>query len=135
MKLFVGFTQRKQGSRWAYRWNLWSKSSKSNLLCYCYYRTIATNTTVERDAVKGLEHADEAGGLSGVPVFTLSNKVVRGLKAELGDALPIIGVGGIFSGEDAKQKIDAGASLIQLYSGLIYKGPALVRDCAAALRK
>jgi len=96
---------------------------------------IATNTTVERDAVKGLEHADEAGGLSGVPVFTLSNKVVRGLKAELGDALPIIGVGGIFSGEDAKQKIDAGASLIQLYSGLIYKGPALVRDCAAALRK
>ncbi|MET3139561.1 dihydroorotate dehydrogenase [Undibacterium sp. GrIS 1.2] len=95
---------------------------------------IATNTTITRDAVKGLEHAEEAGGLSGEPVFELSNKVIRALKSELGDALPIIGVGGIFSGTDAKAKIDAGAALVQLYSGLIYRGPALVRECAAALK-
>ncbi|MET3117397.1 dihydroorotate dehydrogenase [Undibacterium sp. GrIS 1.8] len=95
---------------------------------------IATNTTITRDAAKGLEHAEEAGGLSGEPVFELSNKVIRALKSELGDALPIIGVGGIFSGTDAKAKIDAGAALVQLYSGLIYRGPALVRECAAALK-
>lgn len=96
---------------------------------------IATNTTVTRDAVKNMQHADEAGGLSGAPVFDLSNKVIRELKAELGDALPIIGVGGIFSGADARTKIDAGAALVQLYTGLIYRGPALVRECAAAIRK
>jgi dihydroorotate dehydrogenase len=96
---------------------------------------IATNTTITRDAVKGLPHAEEAGGLSGAPVFELSNAVIRGLKTELGDALPIIGVGGIMSGDDAKAKIDAGASLVQLYSGLVYRGPALVRECAASLRK
>lgn len=95
---------------------------------------IATNTTITRDAVKGLQHGEEAGGLSGTPVFKLSNKVIRGLKTELGDALPIIGVGGILSGDDAQAKIEAGASLVQLYSGLIYRGPALVRECAAALR-
>jgi len=96
---------------------------------------IATNTTITRDAVKGLRHCDEAGGLSGEPVFELSNKVIRALKSELGDEIPIIGVGGIFSGEDAAAKMQAGASLVQLYSGLIYKGPALVRECANALRK
>lgn len=96
---------------------------------------IATNTTTTRDAVQGLPHAAEAGGLSGAPVFDLSNNVIRALKAELGDALPIIGVGGIFSGKDAQAKIDAGASLVQLYTGLIYRGPALVRECAAALCK
>ncbi|KAF1040311.1 MAG: Dihydroorotate dehydrogenase (quinone) [Herbaspirillum frisingense] len=95
---------------------------------------IGTNTTITRDAVKGMPHGEEAGGLSGKPVLELSNKVIRGLKAELGDALPIIGVGGIFSGADAKAKIDAGASLVQLYTGLIYQGPALVRECAEALR-
>jgi len=95
---------------------------------------IATNTTITRDAVKGLPHGEEAGGLSGKPVLELSNQVIRGLKAELGDALPIIGVGGIFSGADARAKIDAGASLVQLYTGLIYQGPALVRECAEALR-
>ncbi|MFZ6844594.1 quinone-dependent dihydroorotate dehydrogenase [Undibacterium sp. RuTC16W] len=95
---------------------------------------IATNTTVTRDAVKGLEHGEEAGGLSGEPVFELSNQVIRALKSELGDALPIIGVGGIFSGEDAQAKMRAGAALVQVYSGLIYRGPALVRECAAALR-
>ncbi|MBO9538359.1 quinone-dependent dihydroorotate dehydrogenase [Herbaspirillum sp.] len=95
---------------------------------------IGTNTTITRDAVKGMPHGEEAGGLSGKPVFDLSNRVIRGLKAELGDALPIIGVGGIFSGADARAKVDAGASLVQLYTGLIYQGPALVRECAEALR-
>lgn len=94
---------------------------------------IATNTTITRDAVQGLPHAEEAGGLSGKPVFELSNRVIRALKAELGEELPIVGVGGIFSGEDAVTKIQAGASLVQLYSGLIYQGPALIRECAAAL--
>ena len=95
---------------------------------------IATNTTLSRTAVAGMPHGAEAGGLSGAPVFELSNTVIRLLKAELGDALPIIGVGGILRGADAKVKLDAGAQLVQLYSGLIYAGPALVRDCADALR-
>src|SRR5450830_549900 len=95
---------------------------------------IATNTTLSRTAVEGMQHGAEAGGLSGAPVFELSNNVIRLLKAELGDALPIIGVGGIMRGLDARAKIDAGAQLVQLYSGLIYAGPALVRDCADALR-
>jgi dihydroorotate dehydrogenase len=95
---------------------------------------IATNTTITRDAVKNLPHAEEAGGLSGTPVFELSNKVIRALKAELGNSLPIIGVGGILSGSDAKAKFDAGASLVQLYTGLIYRGPGLVKECASALR-
>ena len=96
---------------------------------------IATNTTIARDAVAGLPHAEESGGLSGRPVFEASNRVIRQLKAELGDALPIIGVGGILSGADAQAKIEAGAALVQLYTGLIYRGPALVRECAAALRE
>jgi dihydroorotate dehydrogenase len=95
---------------------------------------IATNTTLSRTAVQGLPHGDEAGGLSGAPVFELSNIVIRALRKELGDAVPIIGVGGIMKGADAKAKIDAGAALVQLYSGLIYQGPGLVRECAAALR-
>ncbi|WP_188419468.1 quinone-dependent dihydroorotate dehydrogenase [Oxalicibacterium solurbis] len=94
---------------------------------------IATNTTISREAVQGLKHAEETGGLSGAPVFESSNAVIRALKQEVGDALPIIGVGGILSGADAKAKIEAGASLVQLYTGLIYQGPALVRECAAAL--
>ncbi|MET3130476.1 dihydroorotate dehydrogenase [Oxalobacteraceae bacterium GrIS 1.11] len=95
---------------------------------------IATNTTLSRAAVDGMQHGAEAGGLSGAPVFELSNTVIGLLKAELGDALPIIGVGGIMRGADARTKIEAGAKLVQLYSGLIYAGPALVRDCAAAVR-
>jgi dihydroorotate dehydrogenase len=96
---------------------------------------IATNTTLSRSAVEGMQHGAETGGLSGAPMFELSNIVIRALKAELGDALPIIGVGGIMCGADAVAKIDAGASLVQLYSGLIYAGPALVRECARALKK
>jgi dihydroorotate dehydrogenase len=95
---------------------------------------IATNTTLKRDAVVGLKNADEAGGLSGAPVFELSNTVIRGLKAELGNAIPIIGVGGILSGRDAKEKMDAGAELVQIYSGLIYQGPVLIYECAEALK-
>jgi dihydroorotate dehydrogenase len=95
---------------------------------------IATNTTLNRRDVEGMRHAHQQGGLSGAPVFDLSNIVIRALKAEVGEAVPIIGVGGILSGRDAKAKIDAGAKLVQLYSGLIYRGPALVRECADALR-
>jgi dihydroorotate dehydrogenase len=111
------------------------KSIAEALLRHKIDGVIATNTTITRDAVKGMQHGAEAGGLSGAPVFEPSNQVIRALKAELGDALPIIGVGGILSGADARAKIAAGASLVQLYSGLIYRGPALVRECAAALRK
>ena len=106
----------------------------SALLRHRMDAVIATNTTITRDAVQGLPHGEETGGLSGAPVFELSNRVIRTLRAELGDAIPIIGVGGIFSGEDARAKIEAGATLVQLYTGLIYRGPALVRECAAALR-
>jgi len=95
---------------------------------------IATNTTLNRRDVEGMKHAGQQGGLSGAPVFDLSNIVIRALKKEIGDAVPIIGVGGILRGQDAKAKIAAGAQLVQLYSGLIYRGPRLVRECADALR-
>jgi dihydroorotate dehydrogenase len=95
---------------------------------------IATNTTISRDAVQGMEYGQEAGGLSGAPVRHASNVVIKALKARLGDQLPIIGVGGILSGADAREKIMAGASLVQLYSGLIYRGPDLVAECSKALR-
>ena len=94
---------------------------------------VATNTTIARDAVAGLPHADEAGGLSGRPVFEASNRVIGQLRAALGSAYPIIGVGGVLSARDAQAKIAAGADLVQIYTGLIYKGPALVADCAGAL--
>jgi dihydroorotate dehydrogenase len=96
---------------------------------------IATNTTIARDAVQGLPYAQEAGGLSGAPVRTASSQVIKTLKTRLGDALPIIGVGGILSGSDAREKVMAGASLVQLYSGLIYRGPELINECAKALRQ
>ncbi|MFC4930119.1 quinone-dependent dihydroorotate dehydrogenase [Massilia sp. GCM10023247] len=95
---------------------------------------IATNTTLNRRDVERHRHGRETGGVSGAPVFDLSNIVIRALKKELGDALPIIGVGGILSGADAREKIACGAQLVQLYSGLIYRGPSLVRECAAALK-
>ena len=94
---------------------------------------IATNTTLERSAVKGLAHADEKGGLSGAPVFAMSNRVITQLRAALGSGFPIIGVGGVLSGEDAAAKRKAGADLVQIYTGLIYCGPALVTDAARAL--
>ncbi len=94
---------------------------------------IATNTTLDRSAIAGLARAGEAGGLSGRPLKDKATAVVRALAAELGGALPIIGVGGILSGADAREKIAAGATLVQIYTGLIYKGPELVAEIASAL--
>jgi dihydroorotate dehydrogenase len=95
---------------------------------------VATNTTIARDAVQGQPHAQEAGGLSGAPVFASSNRVIAQLRAALGAAFPIIGVGGVMSGADACAKRAAGADLVQLYTGFIYKGPALVTEAARALK-
>lgn len=105
------------------------------LLRHRFDAVIATNTTIERGAVSGMKHGIEAGGLSGAPVFERSNTVIRALKRELRDDIPIIGVGGILSGADAAAKIEAGARLVQLYTGLIYRGPALIAESAAALRE
>ncbi|HMZ01714.1 MAG TPA: quinone-dependent dihydroorotate dehydrogenase [Burkholderiaceae bacterium] len=96
---------------------------------------IATNTTIERAKVAGLPHADETGGLSGAPVAEASNRVIQALRAELGSAYPIIGVGGVLSGADARAKRAAGADLVQVYTGLIYRGSALVPECAEALSR
>jgi dihydroorotate dehydrogenase len=96
---------------------------------------VATNTTLSRDAVKGLRHADEAGGLSGAPVLAASNRVISQLRAALGKGFPIIGVGGVMSGPDAVSKIKAGADVVQIYTGLIYKGPELVTEAALAIKK
>ncbi|WP_425055411.1 quinone-dependent dihydroorotate dehydrogenase [Pseudomonas abyssi] len=94
---------------------------------------IATNTTLDRSAVADSPYAEEAGGLSGAPLTDMSTEVIRLLAEELKGRMPIIGVGGIFSGADAADKIAAGASLVQLYSGFIYRGPELVRECADAI--
>jgi len=94
---------------------------------------VATNTTLARDAVKGLQHADETGGLSGAPVFEASNRVIAQLRKALGKSYPIIGVGGVMSAADAQAKIAAGADLIQIYTGFIYKGPGLIAASARAL--
>lgn len=94
---------------------------------------IATNTTLARDAVKGQTHAEEAGGLSGRPVAEASNRVIRALRAALGPAYPIIGVGGVMRPADALAKRAAGADLVQIYTGLIYQGPPLVRVAARAM--
>ncbi|HUW25894.1 MAG TPA: quinone-dependent dihydroorotate dehydrogenase [Gallionella sp.] len=95
---------------------------------------IATNTTLSREGVEPLEYCNESGGLSGAPVRDKSTAVIRALAGELEGVLPIIGVGGILDGADAVDKIDAGAALVQLYSGLIYRGPALVGETCAAIR-
>ncbi|WP_457278732.1 quinone-dependent dihydroorotate dehydrogenase [Polaromonas sp. P5_D5] len=95
---------------------------------------VATNTTLSRDAVKGTRHAEEAGGLSGAPVLEASNRVIGQLRTALGKGFPIIGVGGIMSGADAVSKIKAGADVVQIYTGLIYKGPELVTDAATAIK-
>ena len=94
---------------------------------------IATNTTLARDMVLGLPNASETGGLSGAPVREKSTLVISQLSKQLAGELPIIGVGGILSGGDAAEKISAGASLVQIYSGLIYRGPSLVRDICKTL--
>ncbi len=96
---------------------------------------VATNTTIDRQSVHGLPHAQEAGGLSGAPVFEPSNQVIRRLRSVLGIGFPIIGVGGILSAQDAVDKIAAGADVVQIYTGLIYQGPALVQRAANAIRR
>ena len=96
---------------------------------------VATNTTIARDAVKSLPHGAEAGGLSGAPVFAASNRVISQLRSTLGANYPIIGVGGVMSAADAQAKIAAGADLIQIYTGFIYKGPELVTEAARALKR
>jgi dihydroorotate dehydrogenase len=104
------------------------------LLAHRIDGVIATNTTLSRDGVAGMPNADEAGGLSGAPLARASSKVVDALRRRLGEGFPIIGVGGIVSGSDARARRDAGAQLVQVYSGLIYRGPSLVSECAKALR-
>ncbi|MGR8940790.1 MAG: quinone-dependent dihydroorotate dehydrogenase [Gammaproteobacteria bacterium] len=94
---------------------------------------IATNTTLDRSAVAGHPLANEAGGLSGAPVKDKSTHVVRALAYELNGRCPIIAAGGILNGEDAEEKIAAGASLVQIYSGLIYQGPQLIAECVKRL--
>jgi dihydroorotate dehydrogenase len=95
---------------------------------------IATNTTVARDAVQGLRHAAETGGLSGAPVFEASNRVIRLLRGVLPTGYPIVGVGGVMSGADARAKLEAGADLVQIYTGLIYRGPEIVGEAAQAMQ-
>lgn len=100
----------------------------ASLLKYRIDGVIATNTTLDRSMVKHMKHGNEAGGLSGRPVQSRSTEVVRLLHQELGDKLPIIGVGGIDSYIAAKEKFQAGAQLVQVYSGFIYHGPELVKN-------
>lgn len=96
---------------------------------------ICTNTTIERAAVAGHRHAGEVGGLSGKPVFAKSTAVLRGMSQRLGTSIPLIGVGGISRGADAVRKREAGASLIQFYTGMVYRGPALIGECVEAMRE
>ena len=93
---------------------------------------IVTNTTLGREGVEHLAHADEAGGLSGAPLFDKSTAVLQALARRLGGEVPLIGVGGVMRGQDARAKLEAGAQLVQLYTGLIYRGPALVAEAIAA---
>lgn len=95
---------------------------------------IATNTTLSRTAVQGLPNAEETGGLSGPPVHELSLQVIQRLRQRLGKDYPIVGVGGIVSGAMAREKMAAGANAVQLYTGLVYRGPALIQECINALR-
>jgi len=103
------------------------------LVAYDMDAVIATNTTLQREGVVGLPHADETGGLSGAPLRARATQVIERLAGHLRGRLPIIGVGGILSGADAVEKMQAGASLVQLYTGLIYRGPGLVGECRRAI--
>lgn len=104
------------------------------LLRHGWDGAIATNTTLSREGVADLEHAGEAGGLSGKPLLERSTRVLGWLAKEVRGRFPLIGVGGIGCGEDAAAKIRAGASLVQVYSGFIYRGPGLIGQCAVAAR-
>lgn len=96
---------------------------------------VATNTTVSRFAVQGARHADETGGLSGAPLMEKSTAVLRRMRTRLPESIPMVGVGGILSGADAAAKMSAGAALVQLYTGLVYRGPRLVCECVDAMRR
>ncbi|GAB1407918.1 quinone-dependent dihydroorotate dehydrogenase [Thermomonas brevis] len=96
---------------------------------------IATNTTIGREGVEGARHADEVGGLSGAPLMAKSTAVLRMLRTRLPEHIPLVGVGGILHGADAATKQAAGATLVQLYSGLVYQGPRLVGECVDAMRR
>ncbi|WP_372013121.1 quinone-dependent dihydroorotate dehydrogenase [Pseudoxanthomonas sp. 10H] len=96
---------------------------------------VATNTTIARTAVQGHRHAREAGGLSGAPLMGQSTLVLRRLRTRLPESIPLVGVGGIMSGADAVAKMAAGASLVQCYTGLVYRGPELVGECIDAMRR
>jgi dihydroorotate dehydrogenase len=93
---------------------------------------VATNTTLSRAGVESFANGMQAGGLSGAPLRERSTRVLRVLSQELKNEIPLIGVGGIFSGADTVEKLDAGASLVQVYTGLIYRGPALIGECVSA---
>ncbi len=95
---------------------------------------IATNTTLARVGVEHLPHGQEGGGLSGAPVREKSTRIIKAFHTALAGEVPIIGAGGILGGADAREKIAAGAELLQIYTGLIYRGPELIRECVAALR-
>lgn len=94
---------------------------------------IATNTTIDREGVEGMKHANEAGGLSGAPLKPKADKVLGALKRALPEEVTLIGVGGITKGQDAIDKLDLGASLVQFYTGLVYRGPELVGECLQAI--
>jgi dihydroorotate dehydrogenase len=96
---------------------------------------IATNTTIDRHSIAGHRHAAQAGGLSGRPLYGHATYVLRRLAAHLPGSIPVIGVGGILSGADAAGKIAAGATLVQCYTGLVYRGPTLVSECVEAIRR
>ena len=95
---------------------------------------ICTNTTIDRSTIAGATHAEEAGGLSGKPLFDKATSVLHGMAERLGGRIPLVGVGGILSGADAAAKIAAGAKLVQFYSGMIYRGPELIRESVDAIR-
>jgi dihydroorotate dehydrogenase len=107
------------------------KDIAERLITHRIDAVIATNTTLSRDGVEGLPHAQEAGGLSGAPVTARATHVVRLLAQELAGRIPVIGVGGIMSAADAAAKFEAGASLVQLYTGLVYAGPDLIYQCVS----
>jgi dihydroorotate dehydrogenase len=96
---------------------------------------ICTNTTIDRAGVAGSAHANENGGLSGKPLFEPSTEILRGMAQRLGGAIPLVGVGGVLTGSDAADKIEAGAKLVQIYSGLIYRGPWLLTECIEEIRR
>lgn len=105
------------------------------LLEYEMDAVIATNTTIDKTSVSTLPYGNEQGGLSGKPVFQQSTHVLNVLSEVLNGKLPIIGVGGVLTGDDAVNKINAGASLVQIYSGMIYRGPAMISEIASAIAK